>query len=683
MSIISRHTALATALVALSGCAGLSYQDRGPNAEPVEALVGTRAPTFEKYRTPLEAEVVDRTFNTKEAMFLANEMNIASFPFFEQAIIDGLVTSDPDFLYMTTVESYWYSRYNMSALITESRLGVHTVFGPYVTERALREGRGNVNRDRGDYVRSNKGVLLQEIIPSYLSLTGFPRRFEDASPTMLQFASGDPHYVRTLDKGIKFESTENLMRYKDLRKIYGDQLPQSEYGMGIGGNEMWKTRINYRENFLSLRWNHSKMDHTIDMGAEGQTLMKQALWMEYFFKQNHHRGRFLGNDPEEGFRGSMLNLMAVSKMLMLKSALLYDGRKLTGVDPRVAEPGEYYFPHRIGVRMRMVGDLPPRPEEFRVTDRSSQLFDQGSLLWGLSEYYYFADPTDKNNWNNVFGDNTPYDGSVMEQKYIVLAEGLANLVLHNMASMHRNDDGTLLSEWHPASGKGSKVATADLAMAMVGLANYATRVHGDSDNVSLSRQVLRDQANFLMNKLESSDGRVANGYDFSAGRPSAGPTTLLAQSFAVRGLIEANRVLGDQQYLDAAIRSYGFMNTKLWDERTGVYRSYVDAEVTEYTPLNVGAALAAVREIALVTKSAAELERWKRFWVQAIDGSGIQQSEYEETGEKNFYAKDGDGDGIPRMEYADGKYGIAPVFATKVLIQTPVSRIAKSLTGSR
>lgn len=663
-------------LLFLNGCVGLSYQDRGTGTERPEKLEGAPAPKFEKYRSPLAARVVDRRFRTKEAMYLATEMQINGFPFFESAVDSGLVTSDPDFQYMTTVESYWYSRYNMSALVTESRLGVHVVFGPYVTEWALREGRANVNRNRVEYVRSNKGVLLQEIIPMYQARTGFPRHFEDASPVMLQFASGDPHFVRRLDKGVMFESTENILRDKDLKKLYGDGLPARPTGMGAAGNDMWKYRINYRENFLSLRWDHSPMEHVIDLGAEGQTLMKQALWMEYFFRGTHHGGQFLGNDPEEGFRGAMLNLMAVSKMLMLKAAMLYDGKQLTGVDPRAAKPSAYYFPHRIGVEMRYVGDLPPRPEKFLVDDDSSQLFDQASLLWGLSEYYHFADPSQKSEWNKVFGKTPPYDGSVMEQKYIVLAEGLANLVLRNMAAMHRQKDGVLVSAWRPKDGQGVKASTQDLSMAMIALANYTRCLHNNSDNVQLANQLLKAQADFLVDVLQAADGSVADGYDFATQAQVGGPRTLLAQGFAIRGLIEAYKALKDERYLTAAKRAYGFMNAKLWDDATGVYRSHVGAEVTEYTPMNLGAALGAMREVIQITKETRELERFKRFWVQGVNSSGIQQSEYEETGEKDFSAADGDGDGIPRMEAGDGKYGIAPVYASRVEIQTP-SKVAQ------
>ncbi len=669
---------LAACLIPL-GCTRLSTQDRHLGAERPEPLPGSAPPKFERYRSPISARVTDHRFRAAEAMYLASEMQIGSFPFFEQALVDHIaMPDDKEFQYLTTVESYWYSRYNMSALVTESRLGLHVVFSPYVSEWALREGRASDNRNRVEYVRSNKGVLLQEIVPMYQARTGFPRRFEDASPCMLQYAEGDPCYVREVDKGTGFESTENVLRDDDLKRMYGDGLSARPSGMGTSTNDMWHYRVNYREDFLTLRWGHDGMEPVIDLGAEGQTLMKQALWMEYFFRGAHHGGQYLGNDPEEGFRGCMLNLMAVGKMLMLKGAMLYDGRKLGGVDPRHFQPGSSYFPHRIRVNLRFAGDLPPRPEAFSVEDASSQLFDQASLLWGLSQYYSFADPSQpgpwRTNWNRVFGDHPPYDGSVMERKYILLAEGLANIVLQNIASMHRRSDGGMASGWSPGAGPGGQASTRDMGMLMVALANYARALErAEPENAALARQMLKDQADWMLAALAGPDGSFPDEYDFDARRASDGPRTLLAQGFAIRGLLEAYKLLKDERYRQAAVEAYAFMNRALWDDRTGVYRSQVGAAVTQYTPMDVGAAVGAMREVILLEKDAKEIERFKRFWVQGVDASGIQQSEYEETGERDFYAADGDGDGIRRMEYAGGchGYGVAPVFASKVEIQTP------------
>ncbi len=671
ISTQSQRVATASLLMIVGGCTGLSYQNQGPDT-PTPTTTELPGPTqaqYAKYRTPIETKVLDRRFETVQAMYLANELNETGFPFFERAAIAGLAGFDPDFVYMTTVESYWYSRYNMSALVSESRMGVHTVYGPYVTEWALREGRSNLNRDRGEYVVGNRGAMLKDIVPMYLARTGFPRRFEDGGPSMLHFASGDPHYQRPLDTGTRFESTENVLRNEDLRGLYGASLPDAAVG-----NDMWTPRINYRENFLTLRWDHGKMEHVIDMGAEGQVLMKEALWAQHFFQQNHHKGQFLGNDPEQGYRGAMLNLMAVNKMLMLKGAMLYDGERLGGADPRDFTPGEQYFPHRINVRMRLVGDLPPRPEEFSVADASSQLFDQASLLWGLSEYYHFADPAVEDSWDAVFGDNPPYDGSIMEQKYIVLAEGLADMIVQNLDAMHSDESGVLASEWLPEGGRGQFVKAEDLGMVLLGLSNYAKRLPETAKNAFVVREMLATQANFMADVMQSSEGLVAPTLDLSSNQALPGPGTLLAQGMAVRGLMAAYDVLQDEHLFAAAKRAYAFMNTRLWAEEYGVYRSYVDAEVTEYTPMIIGAAIGAMREMALATRDEGEMKRIMRFWVQGVNQSGIQQAEYEETGETNPQVADLDGDGIPHMAFGDGKNGIAPVFASKVSIQTPLRR---------
>lgn len=650
------------------GCASLTSQNRDETSKNAVKVSGTPQQDLSRYRSPLVSYVMDRRFNTKEAMYLANEMELGAFDFVTRAAVAGLPV-DPDFIHIATTESYWYSRYNMSALTTESRMGVGVVYSPYITEWALREGRSTINRDRTEYSRSNKGVLLQEITPLYLQRSGFPRRFEDASPIMLTFASGDPHYVRLLDKGIAFESTENLLRNADLRKIYGEDYKAPPYGIDVAGNEDWKYRVNYRENFLSLRWNTDAMEPVIDLGAEGQVLMKQVLWAEFFLAGKHHNNEYLGITPEDGYRGAMLNLMAVSKMLMLKGSLLYDGKNLVGVDPRTTKPGQYYFPHRVAVRLRQVGDLMPRPEEFTVEDNTSRLFDQASLLWGISEFYRFADPSVKSIWNDVFGENMPYDGSIMEQKYIVLAEGLANMIMENMRAMHQNADGTFSSRWTPGSEKNSDVSTIDLGMSLVALSNYIQHVHTSPQTSKTAADMLKAQADYILENLQASDGSVKNSNNESNADGSQ-PPSLEAQSFAMRGLLEAHKVLKTPVYLDAAKRIFAYMNTHLWDEKSGIYRTYDTATHNVYTPLNLGATLGAMREIMLATQDRNALERYKRFWVQAVNASGIQQSEYEETGETDLTLGDGDKDGIPRMEAGHGKFGIAPVFASKVEIMT-------------
>ena len=578
---------------------------------------------------------------------MANQSMLSGTFFFEDAVEAGLpVINDKDFFHMTSVEAYWYSRYNLSNLLGKSRMGIHLVHGPYLTYKALKQ-KDNVfyNRDRAERELANREVLLGQIIPMYLARTGFPRRFEDASPIMLEFASGDPTLPRKVDINDDFE----------------------------GGNG----QPDFEDTYLTLRWNANKIDKSIDMGGVGQTLLKQALWMEYFFTQNHDDGRLLGNDAEEGFRGAMLNLMSVSKMLMLKSALFYDGKKLTGINPVDCNPDEklYYLPHLLDVRLIQPGDIPPRPEWFTVKDKSSQLFDQASMLWGTTEYFYFSDPNVEDNWDNVFGENTPYDGSIMEQQFATaLSSGLSDVLLKNIEKMHWDkSSGSLVSEWNPKTGQGSTISLLDAGIAMHALANYHRHLEYDSELQEKASRMLKAQADFLVNKLQNNDGSFPDGYDFDTQKAIGQEKTLIAQGMAIQGLMQAYKELDENKYLQAAPKAYTFMNDKLWHDDVGVYRSSVGATESVYTPITFGATYGAMRAIILQTKSMNEVERFKQFFVQAVNRSGVMQAEEIDTGEKDLTKFDGDNDGIPQFQYAkDGKKGIAAVFASKVMIKTPL-----------
>lgn len=601
---------------------------------------------YTQYKKPIEAKVVDRRFVPREAMFMANQSMLSGTFFFEDAVEAGLpVVNDKDFFYMTSVEAYWYSRYNLSILLGKSRMGVHLVHGPYLTYKALKQ-KDEVfyNRDRAERELANREVLLGQVIPMYLARTGFPRRFEDASPIMLEFASGDPVLPRSVDTNDDFE----------------------------GGNG----QPDFEDSYLTLRWNANKIDKSIDIGGVGQTLLKQALWMEYFFTQNHDNGRLLGNDAEEGFRGAMLNLMSVSKMMMLKSALFYDGNKLTGINPVNYNPDEklLYLPHRLGVRLIQPGDIPPRPEWFSVKDKSSQLFDQASMLWATSEYFYFSDPNVEDNWNNVFGEDTPYDGSIMEQQFATaLSSGLSNVLLKNIEKMHWDEaNGSFVSQWLPKTGQGSKVNLLDAGTAMLALANYSRHLEYDSALHAKAQRLLGAQADFLVDRLQNSDGSFPDGYDFSGQRALGQEKTLTSQGMAIQGLIHAYKELKNDKYLRAALKAYRFMNEKLWHAGVGIYRSSVGATESVYTPITFGAVYGAMRAVILQTKDMKEVERFKQLFVQAVNRSGIMLAEEVDTGEKDPTQVDGDGDGIPQFQYAkDGKRGVAAVFASKVLIKTP------------
>lgn len=594
-------------------------------------------------RSGAAAQVTDRTFRTNEAMYLANEIYLSGTEFFLRASERKLpIAHDRQFSYLTNVEAYWYSRYNLMALSAQSRAGIGVVHGPYM-EQLAKEATGlNVfGRQRGELQVSNKDVMLTKVIASYLKRTGFPRTFGNAVPTMLEFKSADPHFTGPVD------------------------LSTDDAG-----------RARYLDDFRTLQWDFDSMDKTIDMGGVGQAMLKKILWSKFFLRRNHTDTDFpgevfLGNNAEDGFRGAMLTLESVSTMLMAKAALFAGakGESLGGIDPVSYKPanGLRYLPHEILPELIYMTDMPVRQYDFSVEDSTSQLWDVATWLWATAEYFDFSNPRHRNNWNRVFGYQTPYDGSIMEQKYALLARTLANTMLDNLQAMHERG-GILVSSWTPESGAGSSVKLSDLSLAMVALGRYADVMDLEPARAAEAKALLGKEADFLLH-VAAPDGSYRQTYRVPDGA-AEGQRDATSQAFAIRALLVAYHATGDNRYLEAAEKTNATWNKDFWDNSAWLYRNEPGNTHVAYTPVDVAATLAALREIALADRDPAAIDRFKKFFVQSIDASGLMQSEDIFTGEKIDAVRagkaDSDGDGVPFLSKGDGSYGIDSVFASRV-----------------
>jgi len=632
-----------------------------PDGRKVEIKEGTRQPDLSMYRSPLESKIVDRRFYTNEAMYLANEEILAGMDFFLDAVKAGFpIAHHLQFQWVTAFENYWYSRYTLLWGGLQSHMGVGLVHGPYWTLKAHQLYQQNrLNRDRGERVPSNKDVLLGRFMPLYYQRTGFPRVFDDASMSYLDYASGDPHLVGPVITEDTFDD------------------PQSGKKGSWGVPRYWIDLAN-------SRWDHDRMDTTLDMGAVGQGMLKRVLWVEYFFHSDHveespsdKRAQItlLGNDAEEGFRGVMLAVAGFNTLLEAKATLFADvtGKHLGAIDPFAYDPakGLRYLPHQIAPNMVMLGDLPERLWALdTIKDNSSQLWDQASWLWGASEYYYLA-----HHLKRAFTDNPPVDGGIIEKRTNLVARGLANVLVKNLEAMHLKD-GVLASEWRPGLGLGSEVSMKDSAIAIQALKHYHDRLqHGDDPEPSLRTlavKLLKSQADFLL-KVQGKDGSFSERYQIAT-KEGLGKNTLSApQWWGIRALVAAWHVTEDIRYLEAARRTYNYLNLKFWDEKSGLYRTRLEDDTVILTPLEVGAALGAMRELMMATPLhlvKPHIERFTRWWVQAVDVSGLQMSEDFQTGEVDRGKKgpDEDEDGIPFVKYSHGRHGVAPVAAGRVAV---------------
>lgn len=613
-----------------------------PDGRKVKVVQPNRQVDLSALYTGVRGKTLDRRFETNEALYLANEIYLSGTEFFLRASAAGVpMAHDRAFSYITNVEAYWYSRYNLMSLTTQSRCGIGVVHGPYLELRARKSTALNqFGRFRGELPLSNKDVMLTQVVASYLERTGMPEKFENAVPTMLEFASCDPKLVLPVDLS-----------------------PDSH------------ERPSYLDNFWGQRWDFDGMEKVIDMGGVAQSMLKKVLWAKFFLRRNHTDDDFpgevfLGNNAEDGLRGAMLTLESVSTMLMAKSALFADadGKKLGGIDPRSYDPakGLRYLPHRIDPELIYMTDMPVRHFDFDVGDGTSTLWDQASWLWALSEFYDYSNPRKRDNWDRVFGYQTPFDGSIMEQKYNLLARLLAGDIFDNIRAQHVRN-GHLVSRWSPESGPEREVAIQDLALAVTALARYAEVMDLDSGRRQAARDLVRREA-MRLSQLADEGGLYGERYDLAAGTPT-GEATATAQAFAIQALMAAWRATGEDRFLAAARRTAGAWVATYWDAAAGLFRNRPGDDHVVYRPHDVAAILTALRELILVDRDPEMLQRFKLFFVQSVDRSGLMQSEDIFTGEQIEAVRagnmDSDSDEIPFLG-SRAAHGAALVFASKV-----------------
>lgn len=558
--------------------------------------------------------VSESRFDSMSAAYAANELLLSGVPFFEKVTQLGLPT-DKEFVSITSEEAYWYSRYTSSALSMQSGMGLHLLQSQRIVLQAEEEG-----------------ISAQEFYDKLLSRirerTGLTTPPPGIYPVFAEFASGEPGLT---------------------------ELPDfSDYG--------------------TLRWNPQKFDKTISPAVLGQSLYNQTLWAEYFFGSKHGEN-LLGNDAVEGYIGAILVTEAISKMHFLKSEIAYDGRELGTVDPFSYEAKLLYYPHQITVELSYPEDAPPLPVDYEVADPSSQLFDQASLLLGASEFYHFSDPKIEDNWDAVFG--SPAEGALFPPEPHRTAKGITGVVLKNIIAMHFDPvRQTFVSTW--ANGeRGKIVSSRDSGLTLIALANVYNAFHDDEEIRQGALKMLERQAGFLSEYMQLPDGGFAESYNLETSAHAESPRSLASQAVAIRGLIEAYKITENEGYLQSSMSALNFMNKDLWSPAAKMYRSAEGAELSSYTPLDITAALGALREAILVKQDGDSLDRFKQLFVTALKKNGMQLAELEPTGEemgsvRDVMTPDSDADGVKKPHFAGGgKFGIAPVLAGQIEVSTP------------
>ena len=607
----------------------------------------------------LDAQVVVTStdhFITRDQMLLANEINESGEPFAEALgydldLLDPSVLNTPDSIsYTLGIENYEYSRYQLGTVISRSGIGLHLMWGPVIVEMASMEPDSFDGQYTGGTPNGykNDDQLMKNMMHFAMLANGMPPM--NAWPQFAEFESGDPH------------------------------LPQA-------------VAPDFHTNFESLRWDRDLMDKTLNVGAMGQTMMKQYLWAQDMLGAFHdslgngvtpdgtnspdsvgspnfdpNNNIFYGGDNADGFIGQILTAEAINKTKFLISTLAYDGTTLGSVDPATYDPanGILYFPNKIAVTETPVGDMmPPQATGFQVTDASSDLFDQLSYLWGTLNFKNMMDPNNSSDeahlaYHTVF-DGNPFPAPMAQTGVpgpFDLMMGTGKVIFMNLMAMHFNsENGTFVNTSGLSGGTptpGNEISTVNAGYITMVL----TKMDEEFAGTPLEPMILNAvnaQSNFIINSLKDSNGGYYNGYTLNQGADNS-KKTAVSQAAAARGLYAAYNLTGNTDFLNAADEAYNFLIDYYYVSGLHSFKTEFNTDTATYTPFNFAVIAGGLREAALVGGHLEAASIYTRFFKRVANV--MQLAEFQNTGE---YGNDSDGDGIPYiMEQPDQ---LPPVFA--------------------
>ncbi|SFA71225.1 MULTISPECIES: hypothetical protein [unclassified Bacillus (in: firmicutes)] len=647
----------------------------------------------EEGKSSVSVPVTDYTFDTAGNMFAYAEFELSGEPLVEGLgldldVLDPKKVNKPEkFDYTAGIEAYEYSEEGMYEVVEKSGLGLHLINGPVVNEMAKTKGKAT-------------DVVLGERFYELADAVGYPKEeiFRNMFPTFIEYGQGDPHYVQEVD-------TEEYASNDD-----GTYIP------------------NYQVNFKSLRWDRNKMDHMLTPAAYGGTFLKQSLWAGDFLggfhtvKEEEELAGETGNDDKDpnirlgvsspdGMQGMILVEEIWNKLNFIRDGLFYNanaGKLIKAENGSTYDPakGLVYLPHQVKVEENGE-DLAPSAKSLQIADERSLLNDQWLMLWPAAEFYGMTDQRSENknvspSFQALF-DGKPYPSAPKENvdadsnndisssdPYSVNKDVLLH-VFKNLDAMHFNKEtGSFVTE-HDGKSQGKYIDTFQAGYTVEALRIFQRAIDGlpvgyasgeaaeGLKTVEGKRaiELIKSQADFIINELVLENGLVAKGY--TVGKGADTESTLEAQLGAIRGLTAAYLATDDDKYREAARNIFIAMDDKLWDNEANAYKTYKDE--MQYTPYTAGG-VAAVFRVAIQNLSNQEndkqqpeslevesiISKYSRFFETVIDGpsldQGMQASEFWDTGDFYFSGKKSentDKDNVPQIQAGHGKFGIAPV----------------------
>jgi hypothetical protein len=362
-------------------------------------------------------------------------------------------------------------------------------------------------------------------------------------------------------------------------------------------------------------------------------------------------GVFLGDIPLEGFQGlTMLDELDNKAQLLLGTLLTSDGATLGGfASTKAAIDYDYtaplmWWPASTAVteintdqpQSGLSWQIFPQPTTFTIKDGKSSLRGLTAVAGGFAELFALTDfnnaqvgaqPSSRATFD---GDPFPADNQLPDGEDTAHDRALAviKVALVDVDRLHWDAGHKVLVDDATVTGgtpkPGTTVTATTASYAIVGLrtalrsisssltlySNDTPDTQGAATQLDAARwqgvtaplnqrvvQLIRAQADFILQNLVGSDGSVANFYDLAAGMRDASATKLEAEASVIRGLLDAYLATSDNKYRLGAMRVYGDLDKRFWMSDVRAYRTSAGTDGTlTYTPVAFGSLQGALRQ---------------------------------------------------------------------------------------
>lgn len=346
-----------------------------------------------------------------------------------------------------------------------------------------------------------------------------------------------------------------------------------------------------------LGWNPLSFDSRVVPSAVGMTLLREA-------QEVRQLSLAPTRTPEDALAARVLAALAVGKLTALEDLVL------------AAPDGTRYMAHAYSA-VPGAGDV-----RMDVVDRTSDLFDQASVLFGLTELARLArEPAASELLSAV---------AARPDVVVARCEALADLVVGTLERAHyRVQERALADLAAPDAARwvaGDDVSAWRLGMVMMALERARATFGAVYDLAERARRLAVDEAAFVSTALW--DGSGGHREVWSA-RPRAtadcATPTVIGQLGALAGLLVADRLSGG--WTEEIVSSVLAFDARFWDPALEMYVGRLDHLAWCMTPLDLALIVGIVPQAAAAVGAAdAQVlaSHVERHVDRALDGVDLQ-----------------------------------------------------------